>query len=159
MRTRHKSSILSLLIALCLAWPAAAGESDEANLEILVSTLQANKKAMVAVNLGLEDAEAKAFWPVYDRYESDLASVSDRMAVLVEDYTVNFTTMSDDQAAKIVKDFLALERERADVREKYLKDFSGALPGRKLARFYQIENKIHAVLRYELARGIPVIEQ
>jgi len=159
MRTRHESSIPLLLIALCLALPAAAGESDEANLEILVSTLQANKKAMVAVNLGLDDAEAKAFWPVYDRYEGDLASVSDRLVALIGDYTANFTSMSDEKAAKIVKDFLALERERADVREKYLKPFSEALPGRKLARFYQIENKIHAVLRYELARDIPVIAQ
>jgi hypothetical protein len=37
--------------------------------------------------------------------------------------------------------------------------FAEVLPGRKLARFYQIENKIQAVLRYELAREIPVIEQ
>jgi len=33
------------------------------------------------------------------------------------------------------------------------------LPGRKLMRFYQIENKIDAVMRYELAASIPVIEQ
>jgi len=52
-----------------------------------------------------------------------------------------------------------MERERADVREEYRDDFSDVLPGRKLARFYQIENKIHAILRYELARGIPVIEE
>ncbi len=159
MRTPHKSSILSLLMALCLALPAAAGEADEANLDILASTLQANKKAMVAVNLGLDDAEAKAFWPIYDRYESDLANVSDRLVKLIEDYTANFATMGDDKAMQIVEDFLALERKRAEVREKYLEPFSGALPGRKVARFYQIENKIHAVLRYALARAIPVVEQ
>jgi hypothetical protein len=33
------------------------------------------------------------------------------------------------------------------------------LPGRKVMRFYQIENKIDAVLRYELAASIPVVEQ
>jgi hypothetical protein len=159
MRTVHKGSILSMFVALCLAWPAAAGEADEAELEILVATIQANKKALVAVNLELEDAEAEAFWPVYDRYQGDLASVRDRFVQLIEDYTANFGTMGDEKASQIVEDFLAIERERAEVREKYLESFSEALPGRKLARFYQIENKIQAVLRYELARSIPVIEQ
>jgi hypothetical protein len=159
MRTVHKGSILSLLVALCLAWPAAAGEADEAELEILIATIEANKKALVAVNLELEDAEAKAFWPVYDRYQGDLASVRDRMIELIEDYTANFATMSDEKASQIVEDFLAIERERAEVREKYLEPISEALPGRKVVRFYQIENKIQAIFRYELARSIPVIEQ
>jgi hypothetical protein len=158
MRTVHKGSILSLLVALCLAWPAAAGEADEAELEILIATIEANKKAFVAVNLELADAEAKAFWPVYDRYQGDLSSVRDRLIELVEDYTANFATMSDEKAGQIVEDYLAIERERAEVREKYLEPISEALPGRKVARFYQIENKIQAIFRYELARSIPVIE-
>jgi hypothetical protein len=159
MRTVHKGSILSLLVALCLAWPAVAGEADEAELEILVATIKANKKALVAVNLEFEDAEARAFWPVYDRYEGELSSVNDRFVQLIEDYTANFATMSDEKASQIVEDFLTIERERAEVREKYLKPFSEALPGRKVARFYQIENKIQAIFRYKLARNIPVIEQ
>ncbi len=159
MRTLHKGSILSLLVAFCLALPAAAGEAEEASLEILVATIQANEKALVAVNLDLEDAEAKEFWPIYDRYQGDLKSVRDRFVKLIENYTANFATMSDDEARRILEDFLALERERAEVREEYLKPFSKALPGRKVVRFYQIENKIQAVLRYRLARDIPVIEQ
>ena len=37
--------------------------------------------------------------------------------------------------------------------------FSKALPGRKVARFYQIENKMDAIVRYELAETIPVVAQ
>ena len=162
MRTVHSGSILWLLIAICLGMPAAAGEAggaDEANLEILVATIEANKKALVAVNLELEDAEAKAFWPVYDRYESELSSVNTRFAAVIDEYSMNFRSMGDDKARQLVKDFLAVERERSELREKYLEPFSEALPGRKLVRFYQIENKIQAVVRYQLARDIPVIEQ
>ena len=159
MRTVHSGSILWLLIAICLGVPAAAGEADEASLEILVATIEANKKALVAVNLELEDAEVKAFWPVYDRYESELSSVNTRFAAVIDEYTKSFRSMSDEQARQLVKDFLAVERDRAELREKYLEPFSEALPGRKLVRFYQIENKIQAVVRYQLARDIPVIEQ
>ncbi len=159
MRMRNKAPILSLLFGMILTTSAAAGEADEASLEILTSTLQANRKAFVAVNLDLEDAEAKAFWPLYDRYQSDLTSVRERFFALIEDYTTHFATMSDEKAHQIVKDYLAIEDERNEVRRKYLAPFSEVLPGRKVARFYQIENKIEAVLRYQLAREIPVIEE
>ena len=159
MRTLHTILILLLWITIPVVAPAVAGEADEASLDILATTIQANKKALVAVNMGLEDNEAKAFWPVYDRYQSELAGVRKRFAKLVEEYTMNFATMSDDKARQIVEDYLAIERDRTQVRQKYLGSIAKTLPGRKVARFYQIENKIDAILRYQLAQDIPVIEQ
>ena len=38
-------------------------------------------------------------------------------------------------------------------------EFAKVLPGRTVARFYQIENKMDAVLRFDLAEAIPVIEE
>jgi hypothetical protein len=150
--------VASLLIAVAAA-PAWAGEADEASIEILRDSLRTNKKAFVAVNLTLSDAEAKAFWPVYDRYQKELGAVQDRMASLIENYAANFGKMTDAEAEKTTEDYLAIERDRAKVREAFLAPISQALPGRKVMRFYQIENKIDAVLRYELARTIPVVEQ
>jgi hypothetical protein len=58
-----------------------------------------------------------------------------------------------------VNEYLAVERERSEVRRAFLDPISQALPGKKVMRFYQIENKIDAVLRYQLAATIPVVEQ
>jgi hypothetical protein len=148
-----------MLLLVFAAAPVRAGEADEASLEILRDTLRTNKKALVDVNLALSDEEAKAFWPVYERYQKDLGAVQDRMARLIGNYTENFGKMSDEQAEKLTRDYLAIESDRAKVREAFLAPISAALPGRKVMRFYQIENKIDAVLRYELARTIPVVEQ
>jgi hypothetical protein len=148
----------SLLLALAAA-PVQAGEAEEASLEILRDTLRTNKKALVDVNLALSDAEAKAFWPVYDRYQADLGAVQQRLVRLIEEYSANFGKMTDAEAEKLTENYLAIERDRAKVREAFLEPISATLPGRKLMRFYQIENKIDAVLRYELARTIPVVEQ
>jgi hypothetical protein len=70
-----------------------------------------------------------------------------------------FSCRCRSEAEKTTEDYLAIERDRAKVREAFLAPISQALPGRKVMRFYQIENKIDAVLRYELARTIPVVEQ
>jgi len=136
----------------------AGGQSEEATQEILISTIRANRKAMVAVNLQLTDDEAVKFWPVYDRYQKESNAVGDRLVALVEDYTASFADMSNDKAMKIVEDYLAIEADRVEVRRSYVDEFSKSLPGRKVARFYQIENKMNAVLLYDLAATIPVID-
>ncbi len=156
-----RSSLLfaASLFLVFAAAPLHAGEADEASIEILRDSLRTNKKAIVDVNLALSDAEARAFWPVYDRYQKDLAAVQDRLVQVIEDYRTNFGSVTDEQASKLVEDYLAIERDRAEVRRAFLKPISQALPGRKVMRFYQIENKIDAVLRFELAATIPVVEQ
>ena len=58
-----------------------------------------------------------------------------------------------------MEDYLAAEAERVQVRRTYLPEFLKILPGRTVARFYQIDNKMDAVLRYDLAAGIPVVEE
>jgi len=55
-----------------------------------------------------------------------------------------------------LRDFPALERIK--LRQSYLPQFGKILPGRTVARFFQIENKIDAVIRYDLASTIPVVE-
>ena len=55
--------------------------------------------------------------------------------------------------------YLAAEAERLQVQRSYLGEFSKIRPGRTVARFYQIENKMEAVLRYDLAATIPIVDE
>jgi hypothetical protein len=158
--------MLAVRILLAAAWilalsptPGRAGEAREADIDILRDTIRANKKALVAANLRLTDDEAKKFWPVYDRYQSELTGVNDRLIKLIEDYAANFRDLSDEKAMKLAEEYLSVEEDRAKVRRSYLSEIVKTLPGRKVARFYQIENKMDAVLHYDLAKGIPVIEE
>lgn len=147
-----------LLTVLFLAAPAFAGPAADADLDILRDTIRANKKALVAANLTLTDTEATAFWPVYDRYQADLKGVNDRLVTIIQDYTTHYRELTDEQAGKLATDYLAVEEDRAKVRRTYFTDFTKVLPGKKAARFYQIENKMDAIIRYDLAKEIPVVE-
>jgi hypothetical protein len=157
MSTKRITSIIAAIL-LSSGLAARAGTADDVNLEILRDTIRANKRALVAVNLGLTDDEAGRFWPVYERYQDELQRVHDRLLAVIDDYTKDFAEMSDEKAAKIVDDYLTVEADRVAVRRAHLPEISKALPGRKVARFYQIENKMDAVLRYDLAAEIPVID-
>ena len=100
----------SILVFAIFAAPRRAGEAAKANREILSDTIRANKKALVAVNLRLTDEEAARFWPVYDRYQKDLAGVQDRLVKVIDDYTASFRNLSDEKAMKLVEDYLAAGR-------------------------------------------------
>ena len=150
--------ILALSVASARAATADDGDSEKANVDVLLSAIRANRKALVAVNLKMTDDEAAKFWPVYDSYQKEMNALGDRLVALLGDYGKNFKDMSDDKAMKILDEYLNIEAERVKVRRSYVEQFAKALPGRKVGRFYQIENKMDAVIRYEMAKTIPVVE-
>ena len=111
------------------------------------------------MNLGLTDAEAAEFWPVYDRYQKEMNALGDRLVGVIQDYSASFGDLSNEKAMKLVEDYLGIEADRVEARRSYLAKFAKSLPGRKVARLYQIENKLDAVIRYDLAATIPVVEE
>ena len=153
------SVVLGLCAAPLRAEPPRNGPASEATIEVLLNAIRFNRKALVAVNLGLTDAEAAKFWPVYDRYQQAINATGDRLLAVIRTYTANFGSLSNDAAMQLVEDYLAVEAERVAVRRAFVAEFAATIPGRKLARLYQIENKMDAVARYDLAATIPVIEE
>ena len=157
--------LLLAVLGCCLATtpsgaaPRAAANAPEADPKLLLQTVRSNTQALVAANLQLTPDEAAKFWPIYARYQQEIKAITDRLAALVEDYTTHFHDMSNEKALQILQDYLATEADRIKVRQAYVPQFSQVLPGRTVARFYQIENKMDAVMRYDLAATIPVVEQ
>jgi len=154
-----RTLLVAMLMLAASATSRGAGEADKANLDILRDTIRANRKALVAANLTLTDEEAGRFWPLYDKYQTELKAVNDRAVKVIEDYTASFRDLSNEKAMKLADDWLSAEADRVKVRRTYLDQFVKVLPGKKVVRFYQIENKMDAVLRYDLAAEIPVVEE
>jgi hypothetical protein len=155
------AAVLTLVVAGGSVYAAEKATAPESQSEqsILLDTIRANRKALVAVNLGLSDEQGAKFWPLYDQYQKELNAAGDRVLAVVEDYSKSYRDLSDDKASKLMADYLAAEADRIKVRTSYLPQFEKILPGKAVARFYQIENKMDAILRYELAANIPVIDE
>jgi hypothetical protein len=80
------------------------------------------------------------------------------MVKLVQDYAAAYKAMTDDTAGKLVKELLSIQSDRAKLAEKYLPKFQKVLPITKVARYYQIENKVRAVVDYDVASQIPLMK-
>ena len=152
--------VTACALVLGLVFPAMAQTTSTTNMDILRQKVKADKKLVVAANLQLTDAEGAAFWPVYEAYQKDLQQLNQRMGAMVVAYAnaYNKGPVANDVAKKLLDEALAVDDAEAKLRASYAPKILGTLPATKAARYIQIENKIRAALRYELAAGIPLVE-
>jgi hypothetical protein len=145
------------LMAFAVALPGPAWTQD--NMQILRDKIKADKKILVARNMDLTESEAKGFWPVYEQYQLALANFNQRIVNLIESYAAAYrtNTLTDDKAKQLIDEFVAIGKGEAAVKEFFVPKLGEVLPPKKVARYFQIENKIRAALKYELAGEIPLV--
>lgn len=152
------------IVVLCVVGLTAApifaqDKPTDTNMQILLDKVKADKKLVVATNMNLSEAEGKAFWPIYDAYQKDLQGLNDRLAAAILAYAdaYNKNTLTDEQATNLTSEVLAIDQDEVTMRKTYAAKLKGVLPGTKVARYLQIENKIRAVIRYQMADNIPLV--
>jgi hypothetical protein len=154
--------VITGLMAAVMTFPIPALTQDKAtdNMQILREKIKADKKLLVATNMELTESEAKGFWPVYEDYQKDLAGINQRIAKLIESYAADYrtNTLTDEKAKKLIDEFVAIEQAEGGLKASYVPKLSKVLPPKKVARYLQIENKIRAVVKYELAGGVPLVQ-
>jgi hypothetical protein len=149
-------SVLLLAAMVMTAAPVAAEEKAADNMQIVLEKVRADKKLLVADNMQLTEAEAKSFWPVYERYQDELFLLRARTLHLIKEYEDSYEKLTNDTAKKLLDESINIEALRMKLIQAYLPKFRKVLPDKKVARYYQLENKIQAALMYELARNIPL---
>lgn len=158
IRVSSVPAIMLIAAITLFVTPIRAEDRAADNMEIVREKIRADKKLLIAANMGLTEPEARAFWPVYEDYQKSLDKLNGLTRKLIEDYAGSYESMSDMVAKTIVDDHLAIEMERTKLMQSYLPRFRQALPEKKVARYYQLENKIRAVVNFELARNIPLVK-
>jgi hypothetical protein len=143
----------------CLgAGTVLAQDKPADNMDIVREKARTDKKLVVATALNLTEGEAKAFWPVYNSYQSDMIAHYDRVFKFVDAYAKSYESMSDENATQQLGEFLSLETDYIALLNSYVPRFRRVLPPVKVARLYQVENKMRALVDYEFARTIPLIK-
>jgi len=152
--------IAVIALAAGLAAPAMAQNAATTDMEILRQKIKADKKLVVSQNLNLTDAESTAFWPVYDAYQKDLQQINQRLTTAIRAYSdaYNKGPITNDVAKKLLDESLAIEDAEVKLKSGFVPKILATLPATKAVRYIQIENKIRAAVRYELAANIPLVE-
>ncbi len=160
-RVRIVALLLSLLCGAQLmaqtTGPVAGASNEMSDARAL---LISGREDIVREEMRFSEDEAATFWPLYNSYQADMRVVNDRYASLLTSYLDAYRagTVSEAMADQIVDDYLEIQNEILKIKKNYLADFRKALPARKAARFYQLENKMQAEMESQLALIVPLID-
>ena len=80
-----------------------------------------------------------------------------RIYARATNYSKVYETATEEQASAMLDEMLAIQNDKLKTKQSYAKKFKKVIPAVKVARFYQIENKIDAIISYDLAAVIPLI--
>ena len=149
-------------LAAAVAAPALAQEKAAAGSELTsaqwLAKIQADRKGIVVKAMELSPEETKAFLPLYEQFQREMAPVRSTFARAVVDYAGTDKSMTDANARRLAEQVLGAGKDEARLREKHFKQLVKVLPARKAARYVQVENKIDSIVRFEAARAIPLVE-
>ena len=161
MNTRfftHNALLLTVAASL-LTLPAqrAAAQTATDEFEVVRSVLKVDRKVVIAEAMQLTEAESPVFWPLYREYRAEMDKLGDGVMKLVLAYADAYPNVPEDRADKLLKDYLALEKDLVNVRAKYLKKLAKVLPKSKVLRFAQLENRLDLILRLQMASVVPLV--
>jgi hypothetical protein len=152
--------LLTLVASAQVPVRAAEGDSGlAATVEAARSYTEAQRREIVKRNLDLGRDESAAFWKVYRDYREAMAKIADQRVKIIAEYAQQYRSMTSDVARSLLEGYLSTEEQVLKVKRQYLSKFRKGLPETKVARYYQIENKMDAQVAAELAMQIPLVLQ
>jgi hypothetical protein len=157
---KTKVVVLAIMLMGLPAMILAAQDKPADNMQILRQKIKADKKLLVASDMELTESEAKNFWPIYDEYQKELRKINQRIVKVLDSYAADARSKSltDDKAKKLINEANAIEQAEVNLKTTFAPKLAKALPMVKVVRYLQIENKIRAVIKYDIAQGVPLVQ-
>ena len=144
------------IIGLALVLGATAlYASQEKSTDLSLAQIQADRKAIVSAVVAPAPQQEEAFWQTYWEYRGRISRQTDRIVELVKQYEASYAAVDDATALEMVDEILAIQTERVEIKQEYVRKFQKILIPKQVVRWYQIENKMDAVYRAEMAVSIP----
>jgi len=160
-------TILLAALAICAAGLASAqtpqaATPSQADVDKAIAQLRADAakdvNAIIGASMNFTSDEAAKFWPLYKPYETQRKALMDERLAIIKEYAANYTTMSDAKAAELAQRALALEEKGAAAKRSFMAELQKVLPGKTVARFYQVNTRIDLLRDLWFARDVPLVQ-
>ncbi len=138
---------------------AAEKASDDAVAMVAQTRddIQKNRNTIVGAAMEINDAQAAPFWELYAQYRAAREPAVDRLVALLLEYSKSIETMTDAQAGKLLTEMLSIEKQEAATKTEWAAKFQAKLPAKIVARFFQVDSKLDAIIMFQLAAEVPLV--
>ena len=149
---------VAALGATQMTFAQTSGAEALAETQVLISQLQADKRAIMLDTLALKPDQLAKFTPIYDEYQAELKKLYTEATKLNNRlFVADYGGMTDESSKAIIKEAFKLRHDRLNLLEKYTGKLEHQLPATKVFQFVQVENKTQALLDVAAAASIPIV--
>jgi hypothetical protein len=125
-------------------------------LKLARTGVQQEKSQIIGQALELDATQSAAFWPIYKKYETELAAIGDQRYAGIKDYAAHYGSLTDAKAAELTDTAVGLEEKRLALIKRYVGQFRSVLPAVKVARWYQTEMALNKIIDLRVAAEVPL---
>lgn len=155
--------VLSIVTASLAVTPYHAVSGEEQNsssdFELLRSDIRTKKMKLLADQMQFTGKEADAFWPLYRKYEVELAAINDKKIAVIKDYLKSHENLDNARAKDLARRVFEVDQLTLDLRKKYFQEIAAVLSPKTAARFLQLERRLQQLVDVQLASDFPLIKK
>jgi hypothetical protein len=153
------STLVRLSAALMvLVGGSASTVAAQTNLAQMVrSDVRADAQQITVVAMGLSEADAQKFWPIYAEYELARSQWVDTRLAMIRSYAENYETMSDVAAAELSTAAFDVLRSRLDLYSTYYDRFAAEVGAATALRWVQVERQLNLIIDIQFAQEVPLV--
>ena len=127
-------------------------------LELLLVNKAIQKKAIVLSSMGLQGETKEKFGNLYDEYQEKLMKHRLAELKLIKNYAVSYNNMTDENANKIITEWVTVEDAELVLKKNYIAKFKKIMPSADVIRYFQIENRLQLLSEAQTASLIPLAQ-
>ncbi|MCU0407077.1 MAG: hypothetical protein MUE64_08970 [Ignavibacteriaceae bacterium] len=151
-----KLLVLSLLVFTSLSF-AQIESFDSTYIEGLKKDVGGTFKEIVKENLKLTEDEANKFWPLFDEYMAARSPIFEERVSITEEFMMNYYALDDATAKDLINKAIQSQQDLTDVRKEYLDKMFEVLPAPLVGKFFQLDNRVSAVLDLVRMSATPLV--
>ena len=76
---------------------------------------------------------------------------------MLQSYAYAYENLTEIQAEAFLKESMEIQKAQLELRQSFVPKFREVLSPKMVARFFQIDNKLNAIIEYDLVAEIPLV--
>ena len=155
--------VSACLLPLVFVIPTVLAQDSAAETKVLEDyfkvvkgDLTAKRDSALRTLVQLSEDEAKAFWPLVETYDDEMAQQRKQRRAVIEEFLGVYDKLTPEQAQKLADRALDLDVARNEVRRKYFKLMAREVSPVVAAQFLQLQGQFETMGDLKLAAAMPL---
>jgi hypothetical protein len=151
-----KKTIL-IICAFVFGFLGAQAQQQKDEIQLIQAKWGLEKRDIVSNYMKFNASEAKAFWPVYDAFQTDLRALGKERMILISDYVNNFESTTNEKADRLATELLDNNVAYEKLNAKYYNKIKKVISPLRAAAYIQLETYIQTSIRVLVQDNITMI--